>query len=363
MHATRSQHTIRRLTRSTPFAVMSVLIAACTVQAAGDDDDDDDGVITAVQPECNPDLEGVTRCSDTVLEQCQAGDWAPLMDCLEMSMACQQPPDGAANCYPANVCRPDEAGSQRCSQRSIIEECNGTEWVVVTDCSQAGEECVVEGEHFVCQYVPPNDCGTVTDDQGNEYGTVLIGDRCWMRHNITIGTQITDIDYCTGEVDCFGSPVCAQGQCTGPLDGHTIHKWCQDNHAQTCESPGSCGGMYRHYEIMQGSTEEGARGICPAGWHIPTRAEWQDVRSRFWGNATDLVKYFGSHDFEAILCGHRRDMTSNFEGEAQMAYFWTSSAASSDEAYVAKLGREADNVDIVQVTKNFANSVRCIRDE
>ncbi|PIU75308.1 MAG: hypothetical protein COS76_01505, partial [Candidatus Portnoybacteria bacterium CG06_land_8_20_14_3_00_39_12] len=34
------------------------------------------------------------------------------------------------------------------------------------------------------------------------------------------------------------------------------------------------GGLYQWNQAMCGSTTEGAQGICPAGWHIATDAEW-----------------------------------------------------------------------------------------
>ena len=30
------------------------------------------------------------------------------------------------------------------------------------------------------------DCGTVTDIDGNEYQTVMMGDECWMRENLRV---------------------------------------------------------------------------------------------------------------------------------------------------------------------------------
>jgi len=42
-------------------------------------------------------------------------------------------------------------------------------------------------------------------------------------------------------------------------------------HASNCET---YGGLYQWNEAMQYSTQQGVRGICPPGWHIPTDAEW-----------------------------------------------------------------------------------------
>ena len=50
-----------------------------------------------------------------------------------------------------------------------------------------------------------------------------------------------------------------------------IEKYCYSNIAANCST---YGGLYQWDEAMQYSTTPGAQGICPAGWHLPTYAEW-----------------------------------------------------------------------------------------
>lgn len=106
---------------------------------------------------------------------------------------------------------------------------------------------------------PRPKCGTtdtVVDVDGNSYGIVQIGRQCWMAQNMRVGTMIN------------GS--------TDQSDNDIIEKYCYNDQANNCTSnhPNEPdGGLYTWSEAMQYSTNEGAQGICPDGWHIPTNIE------------------------------------------------------------------------------------------
>ncbi len=80
--------------------------------------------------------------------------------------------------------------------------------------------------------------------------TVTIGDQIWMAENLDAGTMINGGVY--------------------QSDNGLIEKYCYDNLESNCDI---YGGLYQWNEMMQFSLEEGAQGICPNGWHIPTMAE------------------------------------------------------------------------------------------
>ena len=111
---------------------------------------------------------------------------------------------------------------------------------------------------MVCQ-VPveiPVICGDPFTDyrDGQSYNTVQIGIQCWMAENMNIGARIDGVNEMT--------------------DNSTIEKYCYDNNTSNCDT---YGGLYQWNEIMQYVTTPGAQGICPAGWHIPTDAEWKTL--------------------------------------------------------------------------------------
>ncbi len=100
---------------------------------------------------------------------------------------------------------------------------------------------------------PPFQCGqTVSDSQGNTYGTRQVGSQCWMTENMRVGSMLAS-----------GSTA------PNPNNGY-VEKWCYDNNPTNCTTYGA---LYSWDEAMQGSTTPGARGICPVGWHIPTDDE------------------------------------------------------------------------------------------
>jgi len=95
-------------------------------------------------------------------------------------------------------------------------------------------------------------CGMPFTDtrDGQSYETVLIGEQCWMAENLNIGTRING-----------GS---------NQTDNGTIEKYCYNNSEANCDV---YGGLYQWNEMMQYITTEGAQGICPAGWHLPSDNE------------------------------------------------------------------------------------------
>lgn len=103
------------------------------------------------------------------------------------------------------------------------------------------------------QHTPLPGCGNnITDADGNSYPTVQIGGQCWMAKNMNVGTLIP----------AKSSP---------DPNNQIIEKWCYAGNANNCNTYGA---YYSWDEAMQGSMTEGAQGICPAGWHIPTDAEF-----------------------------------------------------------------------------------------
>ena len=96
----------------------------------------------------------------------------------------------------------------------------------------------------------PSCSGTVTYG-GETYNTLQIGTQCWMKENLNIGTRINGSQEQT--------------------DNIVIEKYCYNDLDSNCNI---FGGLYQWNELMQYVTIEGAQGLCPTGWHLPTHAEW-----------------------------------------------------------------------------------------
>ena len=96
-------------------------------------------------------------------------------------------------------------------------------------------------------------CGAPIIDSrdGQSYNTVQIGTQCWMSQNLNYGSMVA-----------ASSPMSNDG---------IVEKYCYENAESRCLEYGA---LYQWDEAMQYVYVESTQGICPAGWHIPSEAEW-----------------------------------------------------------------------------------------
>ncbi len=154
---------------------------------------------------------------------------------------------------------------------------------------------------------------------GRTYNTVQIGTQCWFKENLDAGTQLV------GFVEQTNNSV--------------IEKYCYNDVAANCNT---YGGLYEWGEVMQYSTSEGAQGICPIGWHIPTYAEFLrlDTAVAFNANALKAVGQGSGYGtgtntsgFSALLAGWRWP-GGYFDGITTWTYYWSSTFYISNPASV-----------------------------
>lgn len=106
----------------------------------------------------------------------------------------------------------------------------------------------------------------VTDYDGNIYGTVRLGNQCWMAENLRC------VHYSDGTTIPFG---------TTQYTGSQPYRYAPGNDTNNV----SYFGYYYNYPaIMHGSSgnngnPSGIQGICPTGWHLPSSAEWDELAS------------------------------------------------------------------------------------
>ena len=202
---------------------------------------------------------------------------------------------------------------------------------------------------------------TVSDADGNIYNTVKIGGQCWMKENLRVGKRIN------------GSK--------GMSDGNRIEKYCYDNDRANCKT---YGGLYQWGEMMQYTTQSGAQGICPKGWHIPTDGEWktlemaldisQSEADKSGWRGTDQGKQMkstsgwtnngngtNSSGFNALPGGYR-DSYGSFNYLGGYGYWWSSSENSGASAWLRDLHYDNGQVSRYLGNKTAGRSVRCLKD-
>ncbi|MFC2103560.1 FISUMP domain-containing protein [Bacteroidota bacterium] len=154
------------------------------------------------------------------------------------------------------------------------------------------------------KYCPP----TVTID-GQVYNTVKIGDQCWIKENLNVGTMIQGNQQTT--------------------DNGIVEKYCYNDDEANCETYGA---LYQWDELMNYSTENGAQGICPDGWHLPTEADFQHLLSLvdYDGNSLKHTsqgygggKSTNTSGFSALLAGSTFN-DGTFHNLGRAGLFWSS---------------------------------------
>jgi uncharacterized protein (TIGR02145 family) len=192
-------------------------------------------------------------------------------------------------------------------------------------------------------------CGDSKVSYGSkDYNTVLIGDQCWLKENLNVGTMIN------GNVNQTNNSI--------------IEKYCYNNDPANCTT---YGGLYQWNEAMQYLTGEGTKGICPKGWHVPSSAEFQALIN-FVNNDGNALKRedqgagagqgTNTSGFSALLAGLLTSY-NNFTHLSSYGYTWSSTEASATTAYYLWLNSSNSTTSFTGSTnKSFSFSFRCLKD-
>jgi len=166
---------------------------------------------------------------------------------------------------------------------------------------------------------------------------VVVGTQTWAKANLNVGTMITST--------------------TDQTNNSNLEKHCHSNLESNCTANG---GLYQWDEAMQYVTTNGARGICPAGSHIPTDTDWSTLITFLGGTATagTQIKSGGSSGMNMPFGGFRYTDGSFYYLSSQ-AYLWSSTESSTD-ALIRVLESGNSNASSSPLAKNYSISVRCI---
>ena len=203
---------------------------------------------------------------------------------------------------------------------------------------------------------PAKTYGTMTDQQGNVYKTIVIGTQEWMAENLKVSHYRN------------GNPI--------PLITNSSI-WAQLNTGATCwynndSVTYNCpyGKLYNWYAVAD------QRNVCPTGWHVPSDAEWTTLTTFLGGELvaggkmkSTGTQYWTSPNSDADnfsgfsgLPGGLRYFAGALDDIGYNGYWWSSSQFNGNSAWYRGLYYGLSTVGRTNFNKLSGFSVRCLKD-
>jgi len=208
---------------------------------------------------------------------------------------------------------------------------------------------------FVCCHKEEGPPDPVTDFEGNSYKTVKIGTQIWMAENLkaTLFNDGTEIPL-VSEASAW-SKLITPGYC-----------WYENNEP---EHKDTYGALYNGYTVSTGD-------LCPAGWHVPEKEEWQEMIEFLTDSITGggKLKEAGtthwqspnkgadnSTGFTAFGSGIRY-FEGSFRSILSFTSFWAATETGSNNEWYLSLFYADATATMDHRSKKHGFSVRCIKD-
>ena len=239
-------------------------------------------------------------------------------------------------------------------------------------------------------------CGisTVEDVDHNIYHTVKIGNQCWLKENMRATHYSPNTPYSS---NLTTAPILTE---TMYGASQSVVEW--DNPIVYYSAPGSdhavtsdpnltstYGLLYNWWSALSVNPVGGTQGICPDGWHIPTKEDFQTMLTAAGLSTTDNQQYSpanklstgtwdGSNtagapgntietsntsNFSALPAGIW--YLNNYQGLKKYAYFCTSTLSgtiSSPTQVFLKLNFDSSKAEFSEFYTDLGASVRCVKD-
>jgi uncharacterized protein (TIGR02145 family) len=193
------------------------------------------------------------------------------------------------------------------------------------------------------------------DYDGNAYPTFQIGSQVWMAENLRV------FHYRNGD---------AIPNVTVGVDWTALNSgaYCWYDNDQPANA--KYGVLYNWFAVDDG------RGLCPAGWHVPSDDEWIAFKSYLGGYlvaggkmkaASDLwispnTDAVNSSGFTGLPGGDRYWTSGIFNYEGLYGYWWASTSYDPSNARFRYLDYDTAELYESYTNKNAGFSVRCVRD-
>ncbi|MCX6246672.1 MAG: fibrobacter succinogenes major paralogous domain-containing protein [Bacteroidetes bacterium] len=194
---------------------------------------------------------------------------------------------------------------------------------------------------------------TVTDIDGNVYPTVIIGTQTWMAANLKTTR------YRTGD--------------SIPHVADSL-QWVALTTAGYCNINNDPGTVNIYGRLYNWAAVTDSKNIAPAGWHVPTDAEWTTLLTYLGSGAGGKLKstgttYWNSPNAGATnatgfsgLPGGDRSSNGLFHYKGIYGCFWCTTEFSATDAWEHVLSYISSNVTRMSYSKGLGLSVRCVKD-
>jgi uncharacterized protein (TIGR02145 family) len=224
------------------------------------------------------------------------------------------------------------------------------------------------------------DAGTVKDIDGNVYQAIKIGNQVWTVENLRVtkyndGTLIPNITRDSVWSSCQSSQIAAYCYYTNTTNAVSIKKF---------------GALYNWYTVNPSNSKK----VAPAGWHVPTDAEWTILEKYLvangynWDGTTDttvdnkIAKSLAAKTDWAIytnpgaigndltknnrsgfsaLPGGCRYLDGRFINQSSNSYWWGAMANDTSSAWDRNLQCGLDDLSRHNYYKSCGFSVRLVR--
>lgn len=201
-----------------------------------------------------------------------------------------------------------------------------------------------------------NNPGTVIDQDGNVYHTIVIGTQIWMVENLKT-TRYRNGESIAGVSD------------DTKWNSLSIGAFC--NYDNNPTNSAIYGRLYNWYAVSD------SRVIAPKGWHVPSDEEWTTLTNYLVGGeslAGGKLKEAGiSHWLKpntdatnntgfTALPGGDRSFSGTFLGIGYGSYYWCSSEDDYSDAFCRTIYCNSSEVNKSSLYKTVRISIRCVKD-
>jgi uncharacterized protein (TIGR02145 family) len=197
----------------------------------------------------------------------------------------------------------------------------------------------------------------VTDIDGNNYKTIIIGDKEWMAENLKVTR------FLNGEPIYLASSTADWNN----LDLNRSPGYSAPGYSIQNISP--YGNMYNWYAVSN------LKGVCPLGWRVPSASVWDSLINILGGQflAGGKMKVVGfdywlspnlsatnESGFSAVGSGYN-DPLGAFYAFKNNCFFWSNTEFSQNDAIYFWLYSDRAMIDKLNKPKNNGFNIRCVK--